>query len=98
MGLSIQARLLKIALDKKRDVRRSAGVSDLIEEDGRVTGVGAEIGGRRVRIVARDGVLINAGGFSHNPQMREAYQPAPASVSWTSAHPGDTGEMIQAAM
>jgi 3-oxosteroid 1-dehydrogenase len=98
MGLSIQARLLKIALDHKLDVRLSAPVTDLIEEGGRVTGVVAQIGGRSVRIGARDGVLINAGGFSHNLAMRERYQPTPASVSWTSANPGDTGEMIETAM
>jgi 3-oxosteroid 1-dehydrogenase len=98
MGLSIQARLLKIALDHKLDLRLSAPVTDLIEENGRVAGVVAEIGGRSVRIGARAGVLINAGGFSHNLRMREAWQPKPASVNWTSANPGDTGEMIETAM
>lgn len=98
MGLSIQARLLKIALDHQLDLRLPAPVTDLIEEGGRVTGVVAQIGGRTVRIGARDGVLINAGGFSHNLAMRERHQPKPASVSWTSANPGDTGEMIETAM
>jgi 3-oxosteroid 1-dehydrogenase len=43
-------------------------------------------------------VLINAGGFSRNQEMRERYQRQPVSVQWSNANPGDTGEVMQAAM
>jgi 3-oxosteroid 1-dehydrogenase len=42
-------------------------------------------------------VLINAGGFSHNEEMRKQYQPQPSTTAWTNANPGDTGEMINIA-
>jgi 3-oxosteroid 1-dehydrogenase len=71
---------------------------DLVVESGEVVGVEAEREGRRTRIRARAGVLLNSGGFSHNPAMRQKYGPAPASVDWTSANDGDTGEVIEAAM
>jgi 3-oxosteroid 1-dehydrogenase len=93
-GLALQSRLLRIALDRKLDIRLETPVSDLIAEDGRVAGVSVASGRR---LGARDGVLINAGGFSHNAEMRAKYGPQPSSVEWTYSNPGDTGEMIQAA-
>jgi len=44
----------------------------------------------RFRIEARLGVLINAGGFSRNKEMRDLYQPKPIDPGWTLANPGDT--------
>lgn len=96
-GGSLQGRLLMIAHAKGVAFRTDTGVVDLIEEDGRITGVVAEHAGERTRIRALDGVLINAGGFSRNAAMREKYGPQPASVDWTNANPGDTGELIRLA-
>jgi 3-oxosteroid 1-dehydrogenase len=96
-GLALQSRLLRIALDNKLDVRLSTPVKDFVVENGAVAGVVAEQDGKVRMIGARDGVLINAGGFSHNAEMRRQYGPQPSSVEWTYSNPGDTGEMIQAA-
>ncbi len=97
-GGSLQGRMLILANAKGVPIRTSANVLELIEEDRRIVGVFVEEGGRKLSIKARDGVLINAGGFSHNKRMREKYGPAPASTKWTNANPGDTGEMIEMAM
>jgi 3-oxosteroid 1-dehydrogenase len=96
-GGSLQGRMLMLAHAKGVPIRTETGAVELIEEAGRVTGVVAETGGRRQRIRARDGVLINAGGFSHNKALRRAHGPQPASTEWTNANPGDTGEMIEIA-
>ena len=96
-GGSLQGRMLMLAAEKGVPIRTNTGVVELVEEDGRITGVVVEHAGKRSRIEARDGVLINAGGFSHNKEMREAFGPKPASTAWTNANPGDTGEMIQIA-
>lgn len=96
-GASLQGRLLMLADKAGVEFRTNTGVADLIEEDGRIIGVIAEHEGRRCRIRARDGVLINAGGFSRNAAMRKKYGPQPSSVTWTNANPGDTGEMIEIA-
>lgn len=96
-GGSLQGRMLMLASEKGVPIRTETGVVELIEETGRIVGVIAESRGRRLRIQAKDGVLINAGGFSHNKLMRERYGPQPSSVEWTNANPGDTGEMIEIA-
>lgn len=96
-GGSLQGRMLMLADAADVAMRANTGVVELVEESGRVTGVIAEHDGKRSRIRARDGVLINAGGFSHNKAMREKYGPQPASTEWTNANPGDTGELIEIA-
>lgn len=97
-GNALQGRLYQIVLRKKIPIWTETPVVDLIVEDGRVAGVVAEREGQRVEVRARLGVLLNAGGFSRNLEMREKYQPKPTSDSWTQVNPYDTGEMIQAAM
>jgi 3-oxosteroid 1-dehydrogenase len=97
VGGSVQGRMLMAAAKHQVPMRTDTAVVDLIEENGRIVGVEAVHDGKPVRIRARDGVLINAGGFSHNAEMRRKYGPQPSSVEWTNANPGDTGEMIEAA-
>ncbi len=97
-GAAIQGRMLQIALRAGLPIWLETPVKDFVIEDGRVSGVIAARGGRDVRIRALHGVLINSGGFSHNREMREQYQPKPNPYRWTNANPGDTGEMIRAAM
>lgn len=96
-GGALQGRMLMLADAKGVAIKTGTGVVELIEQDGRIIGVVAERDGRKYRIRARDGVLINAGGFSHNKAMREKYGPRPASTDWTNANPGDTGELIEIA-
>jgi len=96
-GGSLQGRMLMLADQAGVRCETGTGVVELVEENGRITGVVAQKGERTVRIKANDGVLINAGGFSRNAEMRKKYQPQPSSVEWTNANPGDTGEMIQIA-
>lgn len=96
-GGALQGRLLMLADRAGVRFRTETGVVELVEEGGRIVGVIAEHRGKRLRIQARDGVLINAGGFSHNEAMRKKYGPQPSSTKWTNANPGDTGEMIEIA-
>ena len=96
-GNALQGRMLQVALRNKIPIRLETAMTGLIEEDGRVSGVTVSGPGGDSRIEARHGVLLDTGGFSHNLAMRQAHQPAPASVAWTMANPGDTGEAIQMA-
>ncbi len=93
-GQALQGRMLQAALKAGIDLRINTPVTELIIEDGAVTGVLAQRDGRPWRVGARLGVLINAGGFSHNQRMRDQYQPG-TSVKWTQVTAGDTGEMIE---
>lgn len=97
-GAAIQGRMLQIALRNDLPIWTDTPVTDLVVEEGRVTGVVATRNGQSIRIQGRDGVLINVGGFSRNAEMRKQYQPKPSSAQWTNANPGDTGEVLQAAI
>jgi 3-oxosteroid 1-dehydrogenase len=97
-GNALQGRLYQIAFREGIPVWTDTPVKDFLIEDRQVTGVLAEQNGQTIQVKARLGVLINAGGFSRNLEMRERYQPKPTSVNWTYVSPGNTGEMIQAAM
>ena len=72
----------------------------LVEEHGgaaRVTGVLARRNGAQVRIEARRGVILAAGGFERNQAMREQYLPHPSRAEWSATPPHNTGDGIQAA-
>jgi 3-oxosteroid 1-dehydrogenase len=65
---------------------------------GRVTGVRAVRDGEPVLIRARRGVLVAAGGFERNEEMRHRYQREPIGTGWTTGAPGNTGDGIRAGM
>lgn len=92
-GHSLQGQMLYAAVHAGVDLLADAPVEELIVEDGAVVGVVATQGGRKRRIGARLGVLVNAGGFAQNQQMRDKYLPGTRN-EWSLAAPGDTGEMI----
>jgi 3-oxosteroid 1-dehydrogenase len=73
----------------------NTGVEQLIVRDGRVVGVAAQKEGQPIRILAKKAVVLAAGGFARNQEMREQYQRAPISTEWTSASPGNTGDAIR---
>lgn len=98
-GVALSARLLQILLRQDATVWLESALSDLVVEDGRVVGAVVHRGGRDLRVRARDGVLLAAGGFARNKEMREEHSGGrPTSDRWTSANPGDTGEVIRIAM
>jgi 3-oxosteroid 1-dehydrogenase len=97
-GAAIQGRMLQMALRAEIPIWTDTPVRELIVEDGRVTGVIAMRSGQEMRVRAREGVLLNTGGFSRNAEMRLKYHPQPSSSDWTNANPGDTGEVLEAAV
>ena len=96
-GAALQGRMLQAALRASVDIRPGSPVRELITKDGAVTGVITVKDGRPWTVGASLGVLVNAGGFARNQQMRDRYQPG-TSVKWTMASSGDTGEMIEEMM
>ncbi len=98
-GTAIQAQMLDAALRNDIDIRINTGVEDFILSDSAaVIGVVATMHGERRRIGARDGVLLNVGGFARNQAMRDRYHRTSTSTTWTNANPGDTGEMLERAI
>ncbi|MFA7601781.1 MAG: FAD-dependent oxidoreductase [Novosphingobium sp.] len=91
-GAALQGRMLQQALKRGIDIRLEAPVKELIVEDGKVTGVVTVKDGKPWRIGANLGVLVNAGGFAHNQEMRDRYMPGTRS-EWSMTPEGDTGDM-----
>lgn len=63
------------------------------DESGRVVGVEAERGGKLLRIGARHGVIMAAGGFEGDREKRAEYQPD-ALHSGSQGSPDNTGDWI----
>lgn len=92
-GAALQGRMLKAALASGVDIRTQSPVKEIIVEDGKVTGVIAEVNGQTRRIGANLGVLVNAGGFAQNQAMRDKYMPG-TKAAWSNTPPGDTGDLF----
>ncbi|TDD91083.1 FAD-binding protein [Actinomadura darangshiensis] len=86
--------LLAITATGNGAVRTETPLTDLIVEDGRVAGV--EAGGLRLR--AKRGVLLAAGGFESSAALRSE-RGVPGGAAWTMAPAGaNTGDAIAAAV
>ena len=98
-GASLIGQLLHLALERGISVWTEAPLHDLLVEDGRVVGVRTVRDGEPVAVRARRGVLIAAGGFAHNREMRQRHGgDQPNEGKWSMSNPGDTGEAIATAM
>jgi 3-oxosteroid 1-dehydrogenase len=74
----------------------NTGLTELITEDGAVVGASALKDGVRLRIRAPRGVVISAGGFEHNLEMRQQFFGPDTTADYTSGAPGNTGDAINA--
>ncbi|MFD4369404.1 FAD-binding protein [Rhodococcus sp. NPDC058521] len=98
-GAALIAHLLKALGKRGVPVWTETALVDLIVDDGQVRGAVLDRGGTTVRVRTSNGVLLSAGGFSWNREMREKYSgDQPGRPEWTSANPGDTGEAIEIAV
>ena len=98
-GQSLIARLATILLREGGTIRTNLPVTGLVTDDsGRVIGVAAMSPEGPVEIGARRGVLLAAGGFEGNEELRREHG-VPGDIAWTMAPRGtNTGEPIQAAV
>jgi 3-oxosteroid 1-dehydrogenase len=101
-GASLIGQMLKILIDLgggEPPVWTNAAMEDLVVEDGRVVGARISRDGSTLAIEARKGVLLAAGGFGHNADMRRRYSGSqPNEAQWSIANAGDTGEVLQTAI
>jgi succinate dehydrogenase/fumarate reductase flavoprotein subunit len=97
-GRALVGRLLLALADTgNAELRLNTEMDRLIVEQGRVVGAEAMSQGRRLRIRARRGVLLAAGGFERNQAMRDEFGVA-GSAEWSCGAPGGTGKAIRAGM
>lgn len=94
-GAALQARMLLAVRRRGIDLRTKSPVVGLVEDGGRIAGVRVKPrDGAERRIHARRGVLLAAGGFARNADMRRGYQHHEAGSDWSMANPGDTGDLV----
>ena len=72
------------------DIRLNARLGDLIEEDGRITGVTAETGNGLTAFHAGGGVIIASGDFSASDALKRQHVPHAAHVD--AINPASTGD------
>jgi 3-oxosteroid 1-dehydrogenase len=94
LGPALIGRLRLSLMDRKVPLWLSTAIKELVIEDGRVTGAVVEKTGETLRIEARRGVLLAAGGFEGSAEKREEYHPAPSDVKWTCGSSFNTGDTI----
>lgn len=94
LGNALAGQLLASLLARDVPILTRQTVREIIKVDGRVKGVMVEGPGSLRRIVARRGVLITTGGFSHDEEMRRQFLPAETSLHSPFA-PGSTGDGLR---
>jgi 3-oxosteroid 1-dehydrogenase len=86
-GCAGVARLLASMQDRDIPLWLNASMDRVVEEDGKVIGIEITRNGKPLRIQARKGVVLAAGGFEHNQEMREQYLPKPTDHNWSAGTP-----------
>lgn len=98
MGNALIGQLRWSMMERGIDLWLKSPLVELIAENGEIVGAVVNREGKTLRIRARKGVVLGAGGFEHNQQMREQYLPKPTSAEWSGSQINNTGDAIQAAM
>lgn len=91
MGGALACSLMNIVRNQQTPVWLSSPLVELVIENGAVVGAVVDRNGRRVRVRARRGVMLAAGGFAHNREWRMKYHGIPG---YSSAPKGDLGTAI----
>jgi 3-oxosteroid 1-dehydrogenase len=95
-GRALIARFLKATGQyPSGSLRRDTALVELVVSDGRVAGAIVETAGKRRAIRTRLGVLLAAGGFEGNDELRRQYG-VPGVARDTMGGPGSRGQALQA--
>ena len=98
LGVSMISQLMYLNVLQGTSIWTSSPLKDLITNtEGSVTGATVEHEGKIVKVHATRGVVLGAGGFAKNPEMRKLHQAKGITSDWTSTHKDDTGDAISAA-
>ncbi|MGB8224888.1 MAG: FAD-binding protein [Polyangiales bacterium] len=94
-GNSLMGRMLLSLKERKVPMWLNSSVDDLVFEHGRAVGAVLRKEGETLRVKVNRGVVLAAGGFSRNLEMRLQYQRHPITTEWTAGAPSNTGDAIR---
>lgn len=72
-------------------------LTDLIMEADRVVGIRVMREGQEVELRAEKGVILTAGGFDHNAEMRHEFQSEHVDGAWSLGASSNTGDVVNIA-
>jgi 3-oxosteroid 1-dehydrogenase len=98
LGNALIGMLRRALMDRSVPLWLGTAARELVVEGDRVVGAVVEQNGRVLRIRAEKGLVLAAGGFESNDEMRRQYLPNPTKAEWTTANPGNTGDAIRMGM
>jgi 3-oxosteroid 1-dehydrogenase len=96
LGSSMVGSLRRSMMDRNIPLWLNTALDSLITDARRVVGITAAQNGKTIRIAAKRGIILAAGGFEHNQAMRDEYLPKPTRAEWTVTPPSNTGDAIRA--
>lgn len=96
IGGSLIGQLLQLVVARSIPIWLQCSMLELIVRDGTVSGLIVQKEGKKMSVGATCAVILTSGGFAHNLEMRQEYEPHPITTNWTSASPGDLGDAIRA--
>lgn len=85
MGGALMGHIFKQVFDRGIEVRLETKLEELTLSNGEVTGAVVSNFGRRYPITAKYGVVLAAGGFEWNQELRDRYLKVPGSIRWSSS-------------
>ncbi len=94
LGGAIAARARRSLMDREVPLWLSTPLEELVIEEGRVVGAIVCREGETLRVRARRGVLLAAGGFEQNAELRQELQPPPIGNDWTAGALTNTGDTL----
>jgi 3-oxosteroid 1-dehydrogenase len=98
-GAALMGHTYKQVFARGAELRLATALDELIvDKSGAVTGVKLSNMGRSYAIAARHGVILAAGGFEWNQQLRDRFYPVPGLIRHSSTpEDGNRGEALIAA-
>lgn len=96
MGNALAIGLRKGLQDAGVEVRYGTALKELVLDGDRVVGITVSTAAGEERLEARRGVILCAGGFEKNAEMRAKHQAQPTSPDWSTGAPTNEGDAIAA--